>query len=62
MKEQVGNCSICGTPIYCNGGFLNGIVTNEGELNCFECGNGNKVERFPTYNRNSPPARTFVES
>ncbi|WP_309119468.1 hypothetical protein [Paenibacillus sp.] len=37
MREFVGNCRSCESPIYCNEGFLNGIVMEDKTLLCFDC-------------------------
>jgi len=37
MEERVGSCISCGTTIYCENGFLNGSVNQEGGLLCFSC-------------------------
>lgn len=37
MRELVGVCQECKKEIYCENGFLNGIVEANGELKCFGC-------------------------
>ncbi len=37
MKEYVGTCIRCETPIYCEAGFLGGIVQGKGTIICFSC-------------------------
>ncbi|MGG1675197.1 hypothetical protein ACIFOT_05510 [Neobacillus sp. NRS-1170] len=37
MAELVGECAGCKKDIYCLDGFLNGVVTKDKEIFCFEC-------------------------
>ncbi len=37
MKEHVGKCSLCEKEIYCLDGFLDGVVSEDRALYCFEC-------------------------
>ncbi|WP_281252732.1 hypothetical protein [Halobacillus hunanensis] len=37
MKEHVGECSLCEKEIYCLDGFLDGEVSEDKTLYCFEC-------------------------
>ncbi|MGG3469591.1 hypothetical protein ABES02_19170 [Neobacillus pocheonensis] len=37
MTELVGTCLACKKDIYCLDGFLNGVLTNEKEIYCFNC-------------------------
>lgn len=37
MHEKVGTCAECGTTIYCENGFLNGVLSESKTLNCFTC-------------------------
>jgi hypothetical protein len=37
MRELVGTCTCCEKEIYCLDGFLNGVITENKELYCFEC-------------------------
>ncbi|WP_127588456.1 M55 family metallopeptidase [Paenibacillus koleovorans] len=37
MRELVGECTNCQRPVYCEDGFLNGTVTEDRGLLCFEC-------------------------
>ncbi|MEF3312448.1 hypothetical protein PV433_26530 [Paenibacillus sp. GYB004] len=34
--ELVGTCQSCQTPVYCKGGFLDGVA-EQGKLLCFPC-------------------------
>lgn len=36
MMDLVGNCTVCGKPLYCKGGFFDGI-TDQGKLYCGAC-------------------------
>jgi len=48
MRELVGTCKACQREIYCLDGFLNGVVTNDNEIYCFECIDGaSKKEENP---------------
>jgi hypothetical protein len=48
MKELVGPCKGCGKDIYCLEGFLNGVLTKEKEIFCFDCNEGlAKIEENP---------------
>ncbi|HJV45345.1 MAG TPA: DUF6306 domain-containing protein [Bacillota bacterium] len=37
MKELVGQCQSCQTPVYCEDGFFHGSVQDNGEVLCFPC-------------------------
>ncbi|MDU0200420.1 MULTISPECIES: hypothetical protein [Paenibacillus] len=37
MHELVGTCNLCGKPIYCREGFLDGVILEDKSLVCFEC-------------------------
>lgn len=37
MREKVGTCTCCKKELYCLDGFLNGVITDNKELYCFEC-------------------------
>ncbi|UJF34519.1 hypothetical protein [Paenibacillus hexagrammi] len=39
MRELVGSCKCCGKAIYCDHGFLNGMVMEDRTLLCFDCFN-----------------------
>ncbi|WP_181833229.1 hypothetical protein [Bacillus taeanensis] len=41
MKELVGCCVSCGKEIYCQNGFLNGVIRDDQLLQCFPCYNQN---------------------
>lgn len=47
MQEKVGDCAECGEPVYCRGGFLQGVVRDDGSLVCLSCGDkgGNKRDQ-----------------
>ncbi len=36
-KQLVGTCESCGKKIYCDGGFLQGIMGPDHQLICYEC-------------------------
>lgn len=36
-KEYLGICSSCGEGIYCHGGFLGGVLEDDGKMICFSC-------------------------
>ncbi|WP_255822192.1 hypothetical protein [Halobacillus shinanisalinarum] len=42
MQEHVGNCSQCGKEVFCLDGFLNGVVSEDKSLYCFECADKNE--------------------
>ena len=42
MKEYVGVCAECEKAIYCEDGFLNGVVREDKQLICFECSEAEK--------------------
>lgn len=44
MQELVGYCKACKRKIYCNDGFVNGIVLDDKTLLCFDCYSENKLE------------------
>lgn len=37
MQEFVGHCKECNKQVFCNDGFINGIVLEDKSLICFEC-------------------------
>jgi hypothetical protein len=37
MQELVGHCQTCNKQIFCMNGFLNGIVSEDKTLVCFDC-------------------------
>ncbi|MBB3131872.1 alpha-D-ribose 1-methylphosphonate 5-phosphate C-P lyase [Paenibacillus rhizosphaerae] len=37
MREWIGKCRDCGKDIYCENGFLNGVVLDDQSLKCFAC-------------------------
>lgn len=37
MQELVGRCKECNKQIFCNDGFLNGIILEDKTLICFDC-------------------------
>lgn len=37
MREWIGKCRDCGRDIYCENGFLNGVVLEDQSLKCFPC-------------------------
>jgi hypothetical protein len=39
VKELVGECKACKKPVFCNDGFINGVVLDDNTLICFECFN-----------------------
>lgn len=43
-KEFVGKCEACNSNIYCNSGFIEGVVQKDKTLLCFECSNKNEKE------------------
>lgn len=45
-KEFVGKCAKCQTDIYCNSGFIEGVVQEDKTILCFDC--SNKKERKET--------------
>lgn len=49
-KEFVGKCAKCQTDIYCNSGFIEGVVQEDKTLLCFDCSNerekGNIIVSF----------------
>lgn len=44
MQEFVGYCKACERKIYCNDGFINGMLLNDKTLLCFDCYSENKPE------------------
>jgi hypothetical protein len=45
MQEPVGECRDCGKTIFCDGGFLCGVVLENHELRCFDCDEKAKNEK-----------------
>ncbi|WP_461610257.1 hypothetical protein [Cytobacillus kochii] len=43
-KEYLGICSSCGEGIYCHGGFLGGVLEDDGKMICFSCFEEEKVD------------------
>jgi len=37
MTELVGICNECKKEVYCLDGFLNGVLTENKEIYCFNC-------------------------
>lgn len=37
MQELVGYCKKCKKQIFCNAGFINGLVLEDKSLLCFDC-------------------------
>lgn len=37
MKEPVGECIDCRKIVYCDGGFLDGIVLKDHSIRCYDC-------------------------
>jgi hypothetical protein len=37
MLELVGHCNKCKKQIFCNDGFINGVVLEDKSLICFDC-------------------------
>lgn len=37
MKEPVGICIDCQKTVYCDGGFLNGVILEDSQLRCYDC-------------------------
>lgn len=37
MQELVGCCKECKKQIFCNDGFINGIILDDKTLICFDC-------------------------
>ncbi|WP_200961425.1 hypothetical protein [Paenibacillus sp. Soil522] len=37
MQELVGRCKECKKQIFCNDGFINGVVLEDKHLICFNC-------------------------
>ncbi|MDQ0256317.1 hypothetical protein J2S74_003737 [Evansella vedderi] len=46
MREEVGQCKMCGTKILCLDGFFNGIIDSDGLLTCFLCDSVSKGEEM----------------
>ncbi|UVI28940.1 hypothetical protein [Paenibacillus spongiae] len=47
MQELVGRCKQCGKDIYCNDGFINGVVQEDQTLLCFDCSADHEDEEAP---------------
>ncbi|WP_179133918.1 hypothetical protein [Halobacillus massiliensis] len=45
MKELVGRCAACDKKVYCEDGFLNGVVSEDRKLRCFACEEKEKSSR-----------------
>lgn len=43
MVEKVGECAVCKKIIYCNNGFLDGIIIDS-EVYCFKCAENNEAQ------------------
>lgn len=37
MREWIGTCQDCGTDIYCENGFFNGVLLPGHTYRCFDC-------------------------
>jgi len=37
MRELVGTCNSCGKEIFCLDGFLNGVISTQKAIYCFDC-------------------------
>ena len=37
MQEPVGQCMDCGKTVFCDGGFLGGVVLEDHQLRCYDC-------------------------
>jgi DNA-directed RNA polymerase subunit RPC12/RpoP len=37
MQEPVGQCLDCGKTVFCDGGFLGGVVLEDHQLRCYDC-------------------------
>ncbi|BBH24147.1 hypothetical protein Back11_54920 [Paenibacillus baekrokdamisoli] len=37
MQELVGQCKTCNKHIFCQDGFINGVVLEDKSLLCFDC-------------------------
>lgn len=37
MQELVGYCISCNKPVFCQDGFINGLVLEDKTLLCFDC-------------------------
>lgn len=37
VREPVGTCVDCGKTVYCESGFLSGIVLENHRLRCYDC-------------------------
>lgn len=37
MQERVGSCKTCNREVFCNDGFINGVVLEDKTLVCFDC-------------------------
>lgn len=42
MRELVGTCRECGKAVYCENGFLNGILLPGHEYLCYPCDEAKK--------------------
>jgi hypothetical protein len=47
MKEYIGACIFCGKDIFCLDGFLNGVLTSDKKLLCFDCDKKDKRMKDP---------------
>ncbi|WP_226036880.1 hypothetical protein [Aquibacillus saliphilus] len=50
MEEVVGVCSKCDRTIYCQDGFLDGVVDENHTLYCFVCAEGNDDKKNGSFN------------
>ncbi|WP_164553337.1 hypothetical protein [Brevibacillus marinus] len=48
MKEHVGFCTRCQQDIYCVGGFLQGIILENGKMLCLACAEIGSDEQTPS--------------
>ncbi|WP_199924957.1 hypothetical protein [Paenibacillus sp. IHBB 10380] len=44
MQELVGHCKECKKEIFCNDGFLNGIVSEDKSLVCLDCSDKEQIQ------------------
>ena len=45
MKELVGFCAVCNREIYCQDGFLDGVILDDQSLQCFSCDSKNTEDQ-----------------
>ncbi|WP_205004407.1 hypothetical protein [Scopulibacillus daqui] len=44
IKEPVGKCIDCNKTVYCEGGFLQGVVLENHRIRCYDCQNEKEIE------------------